>query len=138
MVGVVAGAVVAVLLLLLLGLYIYFFLVRRRRLRSSPGSAGKRSSAGVNVDIVQQVHTAGSDHTDASSYDDVKNSSSNHLVAPPQISTISGAYKQHLAAAVNGGPQLQQQPTSFGQGLTPTYWSASQLLKGKRCFSFTI
>ena len=82
---------------------------------------------------------------DASSYDDVKNSSSNHLV-PQTISTISGAYKQQqqqLAssaataagnghAGVNGVPPSgAQQPTSFGQGLTPTYWSASQLLKGK-------
>jgi hypothetical protein len=36
----------------------------------------------------------------------------------PKISTISNAYR---AAASNGG--------SFANGLTPTYWSASQLLK---------
>ena len=84
----------------------------------------KRSS-GVNVDIQHHGHgTAGSDHTDASSYDDVKNSSSNHLV--PQISTISGAYKQQMqmnGASVGGGSASaeQQQPTSFGQGLNPNY-----------------
>ena len=54
-----------------------------------------------------------------SSYDDIKNSSSNQLV--PTISTISDVYHQHTAIP-NGG-------RSFGNGITPTYWSASQLLK---------
>ena len=48
------------------------------------------------------------------------NSSSNNLV--PKISTISNAY---LAKTANANTSQ----TSFGNGLTPTYWSASQLLK---------
>ena len=115
MVGVIAGVIVAVLLLLLLTLYIYFFVVRRRQRRGGVHS----KSSGVNVDLQHNTGGGGgSEHTDASSFDEVKNSSSNHLV--PTISTISSAYKQ---TAANGG-------NSFGNGLTPTYWSASQLLKG--------
>ena len=99
----------------------------------------KSKSSGVNVDLPPAG--TGSDN---SSFDDTKNSSSNHLV--PQISTISNAYK---AMAVNGNNPNPAQgdnngngntnvdgrrstttsSTSFANGITPTYWSASQLLK---------
>ena len=66
---------------------------------------------------------AGSDNaTDNGSYDDTKNSSSHHLV--PKISTISNAYR---VAAANG--TANGSTGSFANGITPTYWSASQLLK---------
>ena len=106
MVGIVSGAVLTVLILTLVGLYVYFYLAKRRR-----ASPLKSKSSGVNVDLPQAT---GSDN---SSFDDTKNNSSNHLV--PQISTISNAYKSMTS---NGS-------TSFANGITPTYWSASQLLK---------
>ena len=80
MVGVVSGVVLTLVLLLLVGLYLYFFLGKRRN-----GVSSKSKSSGVNVDLPPAT---GSDN---SSFDDTKNSSSNHLV--PQISTISNAYK---------------------------------------------
>lgn len=121
MVGIVTGVVVTLLLCLLVGLYVYFFVVRRRR-GGHHGSMSK--SSGVNVDL--QHGGAGSDN---SSYDDAKNSSSNQLV--PQISTISNAYKAATVPnTVVGGPNGDANgSTSFANGITPTYWSASQLLK---------
>ena len=118
LIGVVTGVVVILIIFLLVGLYLYFFVVRRRR--SHRRSTAK--SSGVNV--VDLHHRgpgsgSGSDNaTDTGSYDEGKNSSSNQLV--PKISTISNAYR--AATAANGGG-------SFANGLTPTYWSASQLLK---------
>ena len=106
MIGALSGAILTVLILTLVGLYVYFALAKKRRVASPL----KSKSSGVNVDLPQAT---GSDN---SSFDDTKNNSSNHLV--PQISTISNAYK----SITNGS-------TSFANGITPTYWSASQLLK---------
>ena len=117
LIGVVTGVVVILIIFLLVGLYLYFFVVRRRRGQRRSNA----KSSGVNV--VDLHHRgpgsgSGSDNaTDTGSYDEAKNSSSNQLV--PKISTISNAYR--AAASANGG--------SFANGLTPTYWSASQLLK---------
>lgn len=113
MVGVVSGVVITLVILLLVGLYLYFFMSKKRRSGSSKSNGLK--SSGVNVDLPVN----GSDN---SSFDDTKNSSSNHLV--PQISTISNAYK-----AMNGNNGQVPSSTSFANGITPTYWSASQLLK---------
>ena len=120
-VGIIAASVVGVLFILLIALYIYFFCVRRKQ-NQHDKNLTKSKSSGVNVDIQHGVipPTAGSDHTDASSYDDAKNSSSNQLV--PNISTITETYNQHNIISKQG-------PRSFGNGITPTYWSASQLLK---------
>ena len=96
-------------ILLLVGLYVYFFVVRRQPRHH------KSKSSGVNVDLPAPNGSAASDN---SSFDDAKNSSSNQLV--PQISTISSVYK----TVQNGSSS-----TSFANGITPTYWSASQLLK---------
>ena len=97
-------------ILLLVGVYVYFFVVRRQPRHH------KSKSSGVNVDLPA---TNGSAASDNSSFDDAKNSSSNQLV--PQISTISSVYK---TVQQNGSSS-----TSFANGITPTYWSASQLLK---------
>ena len=120
-IGIIAASIVGSLLFLLIALYIYFICVRRKQLQQRQNQLKKSKSSGVNVDLQHGVTTGttGSDHTDASSYDDIKNSSSNQLV--PTISTISDVYHQHTAIP-NGG-------RSFGNGITPTYWSASQLLK---------
>ena len=120
-VGIIAASVVGVLFVLLIVLYVYFFCIRRKQLIEGKNLT-KSKSSGVNVDIQQAAipGSAGSDHTDASSYDDAKNSSSNQLV--PNISTITETYNQHNLAGNKG-------PRSFGNGITPTYWSASQLLK---------
>ena len=126
MVGAVSGVVLTLVLILLVGLYLYFFLGKRRR-NGSPGGL-KSKSSGVNVDLPPT--TAGSDN---SSFDDTKNSSSNHLV--PQISTISNAYKTITSNGTgsngsNGSAVgITPSSTSFANGITPTYWSASQLLK---------
>ena len=121
-VGIIAASVVGVLFILLIVLYVYFFCVRRKQLQDQSKHLTKSKSSGVNVDIQHGAvpGTAGSDHTDASSYDDAKNSSSNQLV--PNISTITETYNQQNLLANKG-------PRSFGNGITPTYWSASQLLK---------
>merc|ERR1712226_510968 len=121
-VGIIAAAVVGVLFILLVVLYVYFFCIRRKQLKEQGKHLTKSKSSGVNVDIQHGAMpgTAGSDHTDASSYDDAKNSSSNQLV--PNISTITETYNQHNIISKQG-------PRSFGNGITPTYWSASQLLK---------
>ena len=120
-VGIIAASVVGVLFILLIVLYVYFFCIRRKQLKDGKNLT-KSKSSGVNVDI-QQANvpgSAGSDRTDASSYDDAKNSSSNQLV--PNISTITETYNQRN---MNGNKDHR----SFGNGITPTYWSASQLLK---------
>lgn len=135
MVGAVTGVVLTLIFLLLVGLFLYIYLGKRRR----SNSVHKSKSSGVNVDLPPAG--TGSDN---SSFDDTKNSSSNHLV--PQISTISNAYKSLAAnGGPNGGPTLtngvsngaptgssvdgRTSSTSFANGITPTYWSASQLLK---------
>ena len=120
-VGIIAASVVGVLFILLIVLYVYFFCIRRKQLKEGKNLT-KSKSSGVNVDIQQASvpNSAGSDRTDASSYDDAKNSSSNQLV--PNISTITETYNQHNMNGNKG-------PRSFGNGITPTYWSASQLLK---------
>jgi hypothetical protein len=133
MIGIVVGAVVTLLILMLVGLYLYFFLMRRKhqKRRAKNVATAKSKSSGVNADL---HHTSGSD---SSSYEsDPKNSSSNQLV--PKISTISSNYKVQQAAtgalpeekvdSAPGGGSTNTS-TSFGNGLTPTYWSASQLLK---------
>ena len=134
MVGVVTGVVLTLIFLLLVGLFLYIYLGKRRR-----SSMHKSKSSGVNVDLPPAG--TGSDN---SSFDDTKNSSSNHLV--PQISTISNAYKSMTApngaggasqpngqsnvdGAPPGGGNGRSSSTSFANGITPTYWSASQLLK---------
>jgi hypothetical protein len=113
----VTGVVVILIIFLLVGLYLYFFVIRRKR---TTGRRTTAKSSGVNVVDLQHRGPgsgAGSDNaTDSGSYDEAKNSSSNQLV--PKISTISNAYR-----AANGSSG------SFANGLTPTYWSASQLLK---------
>lgn len=115
MVGIVSGVVLTLLILMLVGLYIYFCVMRNRKSKSRPRS---RSSAGVNVDLPGNGHVTSGAGSDNSSFDEAKNSSSNHLV--PQISTISNVYKSQ---------PINQSSTSFANGITPTYWSASQLLK---------
>ncbi len=122
MIGIVTGVVIILIIFLLVGIYIYFFVVRRRRNNRGHPTA---KSSGVNV--VDLHHNrgpgsgAGSDNaTDNGSYDDTKNSSSNHLV--PKISTISTAYRASAGNGTSNGG-------SFANGITPTYWSASQLLK---------
>ena len=118
MVGVVSGVVLTLLILLLVGVYIYFFAVRRQTNHHK-----SKSNSGVNVDLPA---TNGSAASDNSSFDDAKNSSSNQLV--PQISTISSVYK----TVANGNSNSNNGNTnsnSFANGITPTYWSASQLLK---------
>ena len=131
MIGIIVGIIVCIILFLLVGLYIYFFLLRRK-LNQRRTTPTKSKSSGVNVDL---HHTSGSD---ASSYEsDPKNSSSNQLV--PQISTISNVYKQQtntnntnggvVPPVVNGTANPNGNSESFGNGITPTYWSASQLLK---------
>jgi hypothetical protein len=116
MVGVVSGVVLTLLILLLVGLYIYFFMFRRR-------NHNKSKSSGVNVDLPANTG-AGSDN---SSFDEAKNSSSNQLV--PQISTISNAYKAAVASNHHNDHSDTNGSASFANGITPTYWSASQLLK---------
>ena len=132
-IGIAVGAILALLVLLCCCLYLYFFLVRRKHRRrraknakaaAAAAAAAKSKSIGVSSDLHSQHNSS-----DSGSYEsDPKNSSSNQLV--PKISTISSNYKFQPAGVggldkpdANGG-------TSFGNNLTPTYWSASQLLKG--------
>ncbi len=115
MVGVVSGVVLTLVILLLVGLYLYFFMGKKRR----SNSPMKSKSSGVNVDMPVNANAS-----DNSSFDDTKNSSSNHLV--PHISTISNAYKSMTDGRPPPGASSS---SSFANGLTPTYWSASQLLK---------
>ena len=118
MIGAIIGAVGVLLLVLVVGLYCHFCrkstagagaskfsksaFARDLKTNSSGGSKGK----GVKVEIPSPPE---SEQTDSSSYEsDLKGSSNNHLVGPilhPKMSS-----------------------TSFGNNITPTYWSASQLL----------
>ena len=117
MVGIVSGVTLTLLVLLLVGVYCYLCKLRQSKLGGG-GGHHKSKSSGVNVDLPT---TNGSAASDNSSFDDAKNSSSNQLV--PQISTISSVYKSVSANGAGGSS------TSFANGITPTYWSASQLLK---------
>ena len=107
--------------MLLVGVYIY--LCKLRQSNKLGGRNHKSKSSGVNVDLPT---TNGSAASDNSSFDDAKNSSSNQLV--PQISTISSVYKS-VSGNNNGNGVGSTSSTSFANGITPTYWSASQLLK---------
>ena len=118
MIGAIIGAVGVLLLVLVVGLYCHFCrkstagagaskfsksaFARDLKTNSSGGSKGK----GVKVEIPSPPE---SEQTDSSSYEsDLKGSSNIHLVGPilhPKMSS-----------------------TSFGNNITPTYWSASQLL----------
>ena len=123
MVGVVSGVTLTLLILLLVGVYIY--LCKLRQSNKLGGRNHKSKSSGVNVDLPT---TNGSAASDNSSFDDAKNSSSNQLV--PQISTISSVYKSVSANNNGNGAGVgSTSSTSFANGITPTYWSASQLLK---------
>ena len=123
MVGVVSGVTLTLLILLLVGVYIY--LCKLRQSNKLGGWNHKSKSSGVNADLPTTNGLAASVN---SSFDDAKNSSINQLV--PQISTISSVYKSVSANNNGNGAGVgSTSSTSFANGITPTYWSTSQLLK---------
>ena len=101
--GIIGGAALLILLLIVL---LYCKFCRRSRSKFNKNSFAKNlKSSGVKVDIPSPPQ---SESTDASSYEsDLKEAGVYGKAAP--------ANPQHSA-------------TSFGNNLTPTYWSASQLL----------
>jgi len=104
LIGAIIGAVAVILLVLIFVLYFKFFRVSRSKF-SKHSFAKNLKSSGVKVEIPSPPQ---SESTDASSYEsDLKESSSTY-VKPQVLSPMSS--------------------TSFGNNLTPTYWSASQLL----------
>jgi hypothetical protein len=119
MIGAIIGAVGVLLLVLIVGLSCHFCRKRgpgaaskfsksafARDLKTSSRNSGGGGNKGVKVEIPSPPE---SEQTDSSSYEsDLKGSSSHHLVGPITHPKMSS--------------------TSFGNNITPTYWSASQLL----------
>ncbi|TRY61771.1 hypothetical protein TCAL_12265 [Tigriopus californicus] len=116
LIGIIIGVVLTLLILLIVGCYLYFLMAHRR---SHYGAkAGKSKSSGVNANMRHpDVSDSGSTESES------KNTSSHHLV--PQINTISNAYKKQLQVLESNGPAKKDSAAE----ITPTYWSASQLLK---------
>jgi len=102
MIGVLLGVFSVLLILLFIGLCCHYSR-RKTKLTKAVIAASLRSS-GVNADMPSPVE---SEKTDSSSYESDLKASSHHLV--PQIR-----------------PNVSS--TSFANNITPTYWSASQLL----------
>lgn len=104
LIGAIIGAVAVILLLLIFVLYFKFFRVSRSKF-SKHSFAKNLKSSGVKVEIPSPPQ---SESTDASSYESDLKESSTTYIKPQVMNTMSS--------------------TSFGNNLTPTYWSASQLL----------
>jgi hypothetical protein len=127
MIGAIIGAVSVLLIVLVVGLYCHFCrksggggALRNKKFSKSAFARDLKSTKvssvnGVKVEIPSPPE---SEQTDSSSYESdlAKGSSSHHLVAPPPLQINPG----HLHAKMSS--------TSFGNNITPTYWSASQLL----------
>jgi len=104
LIGAIIGTVVVILLVLIFVLYFKFFRVSRSKF-SKHSFAKNLKSSGVKVEIPSPPQ---SESTDASSYESDMKESSTAYTKPQVLSPMSS--------------------TSFGNNLTPTYWSASQLL----------
>ena len=109
LIGAIVGGVAVLLLILVILLYCKCCRSRSRNKFNKNSFAKNLKSSGVKVDIPSPPQ---SESTDASSYES-------------DLKEQGGVYGKTHGTPLGPG---QHSSTSFGNNLTPTYWSASQLL----------
>ena len=109
LIGAIVGGVAVLLLILVILLYCKCCRSRSRNKFNKNSFAKNLKSSGVKVDIPSPPQ---SESTDASSYES-------------DLKEQGGVYGKTQGTPLGPG---QHSATSFGNNLTPTYWSASQLL----------